>query len=332
MHVIAKENNKSIAYKEIVHTYFTKEEIKGFHVKSDWKAVIEIFSVWFWIITAFAMVYFYSNIFTIIIALWIIGGKQLGCAIIMHDTSHYSLFKTKKLNDIIGNWLGAYPMLHNVRQYRPYHLQHHIATGTDEDPDRNLTLGYPTTKASMLRKFMRDLLGATGIKGFLGVIMMHLGFLEYNLGNKIIKRTPKNYVEVIGNAVQNLSGPIFFHILFFSIFLLLHRPLIYLLWWGAFFTTYNFCLRVRSIAEHSVVPDSSNPYTSSRTTYANFLEKLLFAPLHVNYHTEHHLLIAAPCYHNPQMHKLLKDRGYFEKGLLEKNYRRIIRLAIRQQH
>lgn len=332
MHEIALQNNKSVAYKEIIHTYLSKEEIKSFHKKSDLKAIGEILSVWLWIFAAFALVYFYPNIFTVFVALWIIGGKQLGCAIIMHDTSHYSLFKTKKLNDIVGNWLGAYPMIQNVRQYRPYHLQHHIATGTSDDPDKKLTAGYPTSRLSMTRKFLRDLSGLTGIKGFFGVLLMHLGFLEYNLGNTVIKIKPKNAAEVLRNALKNLSGPIIFHIIFFSIFLLLHKPMLYLLWWGAFFTTYNFCLRVRSIAEHSVVPDSNNPYTSSRTTYANLFEKILFAPLHVNYHTEHHLLIAAPCYHNPAIHKLLKERGYFEKGLLENNYRNIIKLAIRPKH
>jgi fatty acid desaturase len=330
MHIVAKEYNKSIEYKKITHLYLSKDEIKSFHVKSDWKAILEILSVWFWIIAAFAMVFVYPNVLTVILALWIIGGKQLGCAIIMHDTSHYSLFKTKKINDIVGNWLGAYPMIQNVRQYRPYHLLHHIATGTQEDPDRNLTQGYPTSRMSIFRKFMRDLIGATGLKGFIGVIMMHLGYLEYNLGNTVIKTNPKNIYEVLNNAVRNLAGPLIFHLLFLGIFIALHRPILYLLWWGAFFSTYNFCLRVRSIAEHSVVPDSNNPYTSSRTTYANFLEKLLFAPLHVNYHTEHHLLIAAPCYHNPKIHKLLKDRGYFEKGLLEKNYRNIIKMAIKR--
>jgi fatty acid desaturase len=112
----------------------------------------------------------------IVIALFIIGGKQLGCAIIMHDASHYSLFKSKKLNDIIGNFFGAYPIFNNIEQYRPYHFQHHIATGTSDDPDINLVKGYPAKLAGMIRKLGRDLIGLTGIKADAGLLAMHTWF------------------------------------------------------------------------------------------------------------------------------------------------------------
>lgn len=328
MDTIAPENNQMIKYKAIIAEFLSKEEIKELHKKSNIKGYFELISLWFWIIGAFALVYFYTNVFTIIIALLILGGKQLGCAIIMHDTSHYSLFKTKKENEILGNIFGAYPIFQNVKQYRPYHLQHHIATGTTDDPDINLTTGYPALRMSLFRKFLRDLVGATGVKGFFGVIMMHLGFLKYNLGNKITKLQPENSTIVIKNFFKNMTGPILFHICFFSIFMLIGKPLLYGLWWVAFFSTYNLSLRVRSIAEHSILPDNTNPYTASRTTYANFFEKLLFAPLHVNFHNEHHLLITVPCYNYPKMHKLLLERGFYKKGVLEHNYIDIIKLAI----
>jgi fatty acid desaturase len=54
---------------------------------------------------------------------------------------------------------------------------------------------------------------------------------------------------------------------------------------------------------------------------------MLFAPHHVNYHAEHHLLMTVPSYNLPKMHRLLKERGYFETGLLEPNYLQIIKLA-----
>ncbi|MGK0383467.1 MAG: fatty acid desaturase [Bacteroidia bacterium] len=94
---------------------------------------------------------------------------------------------------------------------------------------------------------------------------------------------------------------------------------LYLLWIAASLTTYQFCLRIRSIAEHSVVPDRLENQTNTRTTYANIIEKMLVAPHHVNYHTEHHLLMTVPSYNLPKMHKLLKARGFFEKGLLNQN-------------
>ena len=88
------------------------------------------------------------------------------------------MFTSRKVNRFVGNWFGAYPILHDVDKYRPYHLQHHINTGLDEDPDVSLTTGYPTTRLSMVRKFLRDLFGPTGIKGNVAVILMQFKFLQ----------------------------------------------------------------------------------------------------------------------------------------------------------
>ena len=41
--------------------------------------------------------------------------------------------------------------------------------------------------------------------------------------------------------------------------------------------------------------------------------------------------MAVPSYNLPKMHQLLKERGFYEKGLLEKNYWSIIQLAIKKQ-
>ncbi len=322
------ENNQIAKYKSIVNEYLSKDEIRKLMEKSDLKGLWHVSKVWFWIIASFALVALWTNIFTIIVALFVIGGQQLACAIIMHDTSHYSLFKTRKWNDTLGNILGAWPIVHNVQQYRPYHLQHHVATGTDDDPDIPITQGYPTTKVSMARKFFRDLAGASGIKGYVGIFSMHLGFLRYSVGGKIIKIVKEERGYLWKNAWTNLQGPIIMNLLLFGICWLLGKPLLYLLWPGALLTTNQFCLRVRAMAEHSVVDDRTDPYRNTRTTYANFFERMLFAPLNVNYHLEHHFLIAAPSYNYPEMHKILKSRGFYKKGLLAKGYRQIVKMAI----
>lgn len=335
---VKPENNQVLKYKQIINEYLSKEEIKQLHEKSDWKGFIEVTSVWFWIIFSFVLVgitpYFTSSklvlALVIVIALFIIGGKQLGCAIIMHDASHYSLFKTKKWNDVIGNFLGAYPIFNNVEQYRPYHFQHHIATGTNDDPDINLVKGYPAKIAGMMRKFFRDLFGLTGIKADVGLISMHLGFIKYNLGNVIEKIPEENrsWKTIFRNAFYNLRGPFLVNLILFLILFAIGKPYLYLLWLGANLTTFNFCLRVRSIAEHSVVEDTHNPYKNTRTTYANFLERILFAPLHVNYHLEHHFLQNMPSYNSPKLHILLKERGFYQFGLLKNNYIEIVKMAI----
>ena len=314
--------------------FFSPEEIKSLRQKSNLRAVFEIFHTWFWIAFAFAIAGFYPHILTILLALFILGGKQLACAIIMHDASHNALFTSKRVNEWVGNWFGAYPIFHSVAQYRPYHLQHHLHTGSVEDPDLSLTKGYPTTLASMLRKFLRDLSGATGLKGHLGVFAMHLGFLKYSLGGEVIALPPKDHTppKVALNAWQHLRYPFLAQLILVSVLWACGAAWLYLLWIGALLTTYNFCLRVRSMAEHSMVPDRNNPLTNTRTTYANWLSRMLFAPHHVNYHVEHHLLMSIPPYNYPKMHQMLKERGFYDKGaLLENGYWQIIKMAVKKQ-
>ncbi len=311
--------------------YLTKEEIKELTQKSNFKAAMELLDTWLWIGFAFAIVAIWPNVFTVILSLIILGGKQLACAIIMHDTSHHAQFTSKRANEILGNIFGAYPMFVNLRDYRPYHLKHHTRTGQDDDPDLGLTTGYPAGKASMTRKLFRDLFGLTGIKLFAGTLLINAGLLQFNGGGggKIVW-IPKAERQGFGHVLiflKNMAGPILFHVSLLGILWSVGHPILYLLWIGAYLTTYQACLRIRSMAEHSVVPDRFDNQRNTRTTYANIIERMLFAPHHVNYHAEHHLLMSVPSYNLPKMHKLIKNRGFYEKGLLKRNYLEIIKMA-----
>lgn len=310
--------------------YLTIEERKFLMQKNDWKAAWIVLSTWGLVALSFALVYFYTNIFTILIAFFVIGGRQLACSIIMHDTGHRALFNNPKVNDFVGKWLGAYPILQDMLRYRTYHNQHHLHTGTAEDPDLSITKGYPTSMISMCRKIGRDLSGASGLKSQIAVIMMHLNYLTYNLGGQVkrIIQKDRSWGVFWSVVYENLSGPILANLILYGILWSLGAGWLYLLWIGALLTTYNFSIRIRAMAEHSMVKDTEDPARNTRTTYANWLEKLLFAPHNVNYHLEHHMLMSVPSYNLPKMHQLLQERGFYEKGLLEESYWDIVKLAI----
>jgi len=310
--------------------YLTAEEKKQLMEKNNWLAWSSIFFHYLLIALAFALVYFFPNPLTVIVSLFLLGGQQLACAILMHDTSHYAMFRSKKMNDWVGQWLGAYPIFNNMLAYRDYHFRHHISNGLEEDPDLLLTRGYPTSKKSMIRKFTRDLTGQTGIKALSGLILMQLGYLEFNLGGKVEKvdQKDRSWAGFFKVFYKNLLGPLAANLVIFGLLAWLASPWLYLLWIGAYLTTFQFSLRVRSIAEHSVVKDREDPYLNTRTTKANWLERLLFAPYHVNYHSEHHMLMAVPPYRLPRMHKLLVRRDFYKKGVLAPGYWAVIKGAI----
>ena len=92
-------------------------------------------------------------------------------------------------------------------------------------------------------------------------------------------------------------------------------------------TTYRFCMRVRSIAEHAMVPDQGDMLRNTRTTLASFWERLLIAPNRVNYHLEHHVMVAVPHYNLPRMHTLLFERGAIDPECVAHGYASVLRSA-----
>src|SRR6266446_3008832 len=100
-----------------------------------------------------------------------------------------------------------------------------------------------------------------------------------------------------------------------------------LLWLLPLLTWQMVITRIRNIAEHAVVPDSNDPLRNTRTTRANFLERLFIAPYYVNYHLEHHLLFYVPCYNLPRVHEILSRSPHAARMEVQPNYAAVLRLA-----
>ena len=100
-----------------------------------------------------------------------------------------------------------------------------------------------------------------------------------------------------------------------------------LLWLLPMLTWYMVVTRIRNIAEHAVVPDSDDPLRNTRTTRANFLERLFVAPYFVNYHLEHHLLFFVPCYNLPEMHRILARGPLQGRMEVQPDYATVMRMA-----
>lgn len=282
-----------------------------------------VLSNWVLIFAAMALVARWPNPLTIVVALFLIGARQLGMAIVMHEAAHRTLFHNRKLNDWVGNWLAAYPVWAEVAPYRTYHLVHHSKTGTDEDPDIGLAAPFPISKESFRRKVWRDLSGQTGWKQAKAVFRRDLGLsrkpnqrtLGMNRGEQPDVGWHKLLPVVVSNGVL------------LALLTLAGAPWLYLLWAVAWLTTYRLVTRIRSIAEHGMVPDRFDPLRNTRTTHANWLERLFLAPNRVNYHLEHHLMMTVPACNLPRMHALLRQRGVLEGSPIAGGYREVLQLA-----
>lgn len=303
---------------------FTTEEIRELRAIRDHRALLTLLVNYGLVAASMALVAYLPNIFTIILALFIIGARQLGLAVVMHESAHHTLFKNRKLNDFVGNWLGGYPVYLSADMYRAHHLEHHAKTWTEADPDLPLAKGFPVSKASMARKVMRDLLGITGLKQLVGTSYLAIKVIR---GEQVDSGTlPMRMTR--GPAIRMLVGTLLTNLLFFGLLWSLGHPMLYLLWFGAWMTTNNLVARIRSIAEHAVVPDPGDPIGQTRTVLAGWLERLFIAPNGVQYHLEHHLLMTVPHYNLPKFHVMMRDRGLLEGACIADNYAQVLRVAV----
>ncbi len=291
-------------------TALTRDEVRDLLEMRDLHSWLSISVSWVIVFACFAWVAIWPNPLSILIALFLIGARQLGFAVLMHEASHRTLFSDRAVNDWAGNWLCAYPIWSDLLPYRPYHLKHHARTGSDEDPDIGLVKPFPITRASLWRKVWRDLSGQTGRKFACAAWTRTFG--QYN-------EDPVARNAARGVAITNA--------ILLAVLTALGRPELYLLWAAAWLTTHTLVTRIRSIAEHALTPDPDNPLGNTRTAIARWWERLFLAPHRVNYHLEHHLLMTVPHYNLPRMHRLLRARGVLDRACVERGYWPILKRA-----
>jgi fatty acid desaturase len=280
-------------------------------------------SNWLLVFAAMALVAWAPNPLTIVVALFVIGARQLGMAIVMHEAAHRTLFRNRRLNDWVGNWLAAYPVWADVGPYRTYHLLHHSRTGTDQDPDLGLAAPFPITRASFRRKVWRDLSGRTGWKQARAVFLRDIGRSrgrnQRALGMNAGEQPDVGWHKLVPVATTNA--------VLLGVLTSAGYPALYLLWAVAWLTTYRLVTRIRSIAEHGMVPDRLDPLRNTRTTLAGWWERVLVAPNRVNFHLEHHLLMTVPHHNLPALHRLLRARHAIDESCLTTGYVEVLRLA-----
>ncbi len=294
----------------------TDAELVEVRTRSSWKGVALIVHAWLLIFAAIGLVAWWPNPLVYIVAVAIIGSRQLGLAILMHDGAHSSLANGDKLNMNLSQWLCAYPIFAETRAYRRYHLQHHARTQQHDDPDLVLSAPFPITEASYRRKFFRDITGQTGYHQRKAQVLNALGEPAWPLAKRLSSFWQKLGPQIVVNAA--LLAILAFAGVWWA------YPL---LWLVPLLTWMMVITRIRNIAEHAAVPDSNDPLRNTRTTRAGFLERLFVAPYYVNYHLEHHLLFYVPCYNLPRVHEILSRGPHAQRMEVQPGYAAVMRLA-----
>jgi fatty acid desaturase len=294
-------------------TLFAPHEWAPLARRSSWKGLALIAHAWAVIFAGGAMAVLVP--ITIPLAIAIIGARQLGLAILMHDAAHAALHPDLKINDWAGNFLTTGDLM----VYRPYHLSHHKYAQQGEDPDLVLSAPFPITRTSLRRKIARDLTGQTYYK------------LKWSgLVQRLRERKPGEPLwPILKDAVVRRRR--FFTGMVVTVALTAPFGLWWVwpvLWLAPQATWLPMVTRLRNIAEHAcVAKDEPDPLRHARTTHANWLERAFLAPYYVNYHCEHHMFMHVPCYQLPRAHGMLKRKGVLDDMLTAPGYLSVLQLA-----
>ncbi|HWD67332.1 MAG TPA: fatty acid desaturase family protein [Caulobacteraceae bacterium] len=291
--------------------FFTSDEWAPISARSSWKGLALVAHCWAVIGVATAAGILWPV--AIPLAVTVIGARQLGLAILLHDAAHGALHPNRKINDWVAEWLCGGGLI----AYRNYHLQHHKFAQQTEDPDLGLSAPFPISRTSLRRKILRDLTGQTWFKQRFG-----------RLVSRLKSRSEPTFAVVVDEARRQRRWLIFngVAIVAFSAAGC---------WWGWFAlwllpraTWFQMVTRFRNIAEHALVAkDEPDPLRHARTTHANLIERALIAPYFVNYHCEHHMFMHAPCWNLPRLSRLLDAGGVTPRMLTAPGYLDVLSAA-----
>ena len=241
----------------------------------------------------------------------------------VHELSHRSVFRTKLLNDFFVHVFGFLGM-HSVVYFRHSHLLHHLYTlHPPDDLEVVLPLEYD------LRCYLKiAFVNPLGVKHkFQTLVRWSRGrFAEGYERDVIFPATePARQRTIIREARFLLAG----HLLLVALALLSGQWMLIVLVTLANFYG-DWLLYLLNNTQHVGLMDNVPDYRlCTRTFHVNPFFRFLY--WHMNYHIEHHMYAAVPCYNLRRLHQAIRhDLPPVSNGLVA-TWREIIDI-MRRQH
>lgn len=238
----------------------------------------------------------------------IVGSRQHGLAVLMHETIHQRLFSRPWLTHTLGR-LCAWSLFISWSSFRENHLAHHRFVNSEKDPDlqfkmrsRPLDWTFPKTFPALAVLFFKDLFGY----GFVINVRRMLRYRGTQLSNQ--RRS-------FGTPPDRLLPRLILTACFIFIWILAFGLSGFMaIWVLPLFTTLPWMLRVRSVAEHF---NLSNKFLEqTRVVRAPWIEREFFGfgPHMIGYHASHHLFPTISCHRLKQLDWHLRDDTAYEHG------------------
>ncbi len=274
--------------------------IKKLHELRSFQNVVFIVLEWLSIIlVVYISQRFFSTFLYALAVVWI-GSRLHALGVLMHEAVHHRLFKNRKLNEVVGEFL-AWPLMLTMKGYRNSHLAHHHHLNTAEDPDYNQWDKYyqfPKTKKQMLLALIENALG--------------IGFI-YDLTQNAFVHTEQFEVQNRIPKIVRVSQLAFYAVIICLSIAFSFWNLLLLYWLVPALTATKLFDYIRGIAEHYGM-ESANDLNSTRNTFG--WESFLIAPYNICIHLAHHLHPGVPWYNLQKLHAVLMTTPEYKKNSL----------------
>jgi fatty acid desaturase len=223
-------------------------------------------------------------------------------SILAHEAPHRLLFADRRVNDLVGAWLLAYPALLPITVYRRAHMAHHREEFGPDEPDLALYRGYPLTRASLRRKLRRDATLVSGWKNLRPLL-------------RAAARGQREAWAVVAVQLALLAAGI-----------ALGHPWLYpLLWLAPWLTGWRVLNRLRAIAEHGGMVASRDRRLTTHAVRQSPLARFWLVPYRTGWHLAHHVDSGVPFRNLPRLHAELVGAGWVPDGLEHRSYRALWR-------
>ena len=208
----------------------------------------------------------------------------------LHETIHFTVFKTRWLNNLVAAPIG-FLLLLPFQYFRAFHYVHHRHTQNPQlDPE------LLDTKPLLHKRYWLYLSGLPVWWQSLNTIWQHA---QGRVDEAYIEE--RHHRMIIDEARFHLAG----YVLLLLVSLLMSSGF---LWWYWILPALvgQPLLRLYLLAEHSGCDFSDNMLENSRTTYT--VPWLNFIAWNMPYHAEHHYLASVPFHALPALHAYTGQR------------------------
>jgi len=298
LRISSSEPAKASPYLPYRRTLLNSAQIKELSTPKPWRALVDATICWAWIFAAMGLVAYHTTWWTVLLAIPVIGNRYYALFIIGHDGLHRRLFPTIRRNDFWNDALIMGPIGAITRLNNRNHLAHHRHLATESDPDRHKHACLNKADRIELLEFL------SGVASF------------WKSGKAVLSsRGKKNSQGSRTNSAPDAHTFRDFAILS-GWFLALAGGLTWFIGWWAYpvlwlVPVYLFMVlgdNFRSFAEHSHPEGDQTADGHRLISYtSNPFERMLVAPMNMNFHIAHHLWPSIPYYNLPRADRLIRQ-------------------------